>query len=661
MALRWFRQHPNATKWIFIGLTGFVMLTFPITDALVPNSRPDAELLGTFRTFGGETVEVDSDHYHEFSQKFARCFGVRNIRDEDVWQMLMLDKLAQEAGVSVSSEMLADFMKARGITNQQTYQSVLAGVRMTAADYEDFSRRVMRAKLYQGLMTEPDVLSSKEVFERFQQDNELFDVAFVAFSESEQAAKLSADSQTTEQLKQFYETELDALTKRNEFSTPEKYGLDAALLNADTASIDAMKAALPEDERAVEDSDVEDFYEDNKDKRFTVPADPAASAPAEGAEAPAATAPAEQKFQPLADVRDAIVRELLVERVLEAATEDYRKQQGERAMKKAEAEQKKAEGGTPDAPAPADEEDLLAVIAKKFGMEVVTFGEPRARDELKALERIGSEDLAGRVTFLGLDMVTTLETTEVQRDGALIRMKSKVEPTALPFEEVIEKLKPAWVKQTAKKQAQEAADQFRKDVKAAARASCEAEVAKVEQEAKDSADKIAAEQSITDEAKKKEIADTELRSRQARIDAIMEPFEGEAFTKVAAEQGREVKTTGEVRKTYRSTMMFADEPASPEKFLRGDFQLANLPAGRVAGPLRDETSGMFLVAKVLTRRFPTFAEMRPSDKQRAEQPFRNQWMMRPYQSPESLPLSYSDLANKLELKLVDRNADSPKQ
>src|SRR6185295_12274751 len=104
-------------------------------------------------------------------------------------------------------------------------------------------------------------------------------VRYVAFKDADETAKLDPASVSEDDLKKFYADDMPATLKTNEFSTPERVILDAAILDADTATVEALTADLPPDQTSITDDDLESWYDDHRD-RFKKP--PAATEPASG-------------------------------------------------------------------------------------------------------------------------------------------------------------------------------------------------------------------------------------------------------------------------------------------------------------------------------------------------------------------------------------------
>jgi len=675
MVFRWFRQNKKATKWLYIGVTIFVMVTFTVTGAMLDGlaDKSGEEIAGRFVTKGGETIEVKRLEFRALSQQLSRM-GRGSADDEGVWQFIMLERLANEAGVrvgdDVNNEYLRKALEQGGITSDAQYRQFLANFRMSKNDFEEMMRANARINIYQQLADDPPRILSEAVYDKFKVDHEEFSVEYVAFADADIAAGLDADAVSEEDLRTFYDDEMNAVRKANDFFTEAKYGVEAAILDLETADAEAMRASLPEAQRTVEDAEISSFYERNLDRwlikkdEATDEADPENATevdePSDDEESDDEESDDEEAddvvdYRELEDVRGEIEKELLAGRVVNTATGEYNSEKFARDTKKQAEEttdETTDENGEPKADPPADEEtDLLVDIATKYGLNIVDYGDPVVLADLESLDGIGGPDLA-TIQSLSLDGVRPCHPTPDRRLAAVVRLKSKIDAEAKSFDEVKAELPEVWSEETAKKRAEEAATAFWDGLTAKARAAVQDEIAKLETEAKEIADALIEKDAVVDEEKKTEILDREMDSVQPRIDALLAPHRGEQFAAVVEEQGLSVATLDWFRKSYRNTAFYRDDENSAAKFLRGHFPLYQVAIGDVTGPIRDELSGTSVIARVVDRRFPAPEAMRLIDRSNAERQVQQeidpQWYMR--QFGRASTFDFATLSQELRLE-----------
>lgn len=683
MVFRWFRQNKQATKWLYIGVTIFVMVTFTVTGAMLDGLSDDSgkRVAGRFVTKGGETIEVTAIDFRNRSQRLNRMAGGR-IEEEGVWQVIMLDALADEAGIVVGDEMRNRYIRAAlsSIETKAQYQQFLKRAQLSEAEFQEMMRDDARRNLYQQLAENPPRVLSEAIYERFKTDNEQFLIDYVAFSDDAIESGLDASSVSEDELKSFYEDDMNPVRKANDFSFPERYGLDAAVLDLAAADTATMAAMLPESQREIQDEEIQSFYDANLD-RYLIEDESEEDESEEDESAEDESAEDEtdedetdededdfESYRELADVRAEIEKELIATRLINAAVGEYNNLKFERDRKKAADAAKPAEpdangedegGETEEGDEASADEDLLALVAAKFGLEIVDFGEPMLLEAIKGLDRIGGADLES-VRFLPEGGVRARHMNEDVRFGAVVRMKAKVAAEPKPFADIKDQLPEVWREETARKRAEEGAKAFWDALTAKARESVTDEVAKLEQEANDLADAMIEKDSVEDDAKKQEIRDRELAAVKPRIEAAIAPHRGEHFASVAAEQGLTVEQVDWFSKGYRSTGFYRDDAASPAKFLKGHTPLFATSIGGVVGPLRDGASSASLVARVADRRFPAPSEMTLSDRTNAENQVRQEvdpdFFMRRYYG-RSNSFDFEKLSRELRLERFEERRE----
>lgn len=706
MAFRWFRQNKEATKWIYIFITIFVMLTFSITGAMVSSfgGRDKASVsAGSFRNLNGETVDISQLEYHNISQVAHRLAG-RNMTEEAVWSHIMLDRLGRDAGIQVSDRMLGDFMRTQaGVTNDEQYRQLLASRRLSPAEFEEFLRADLRGNLYRQLNAPPQQVLSEEVFSRFQQDNELLKVRYVSFSEAAERERLKAEAVDDEALKKFYDEELDANVKKNDFSTPEMFSLRAGMFDAGERSADDLRALLSEPMR-----DVPQALIDNYKTRFAdrykpapkddatqegeaasgddKPKDPGADDDADAADGEDADEDGEEDGEDADEVEDPAVaaelnsrieKDVLADRVVSEAYRDFFQAKRERDDAKRERDERKAkEAAAGDTAAAKTPEELAAIAARdaiadrtfadllqptltKYALRVIDLPGPTAIADLKDLPEIGSDDLQFTVRFMSAEEVRPRPMSPTVKSPYLLLCDAKVDAKPLPFDEVKDRLKDAWVDQKATSAAQAAADGFMDGMRARAREQEKGRIDEIEQRAADEAAKEIAEKAITDEAEQQKVREARLAAVKPEIDAIVNGVLGSFFTAEAGARGLTPLETAPFRKSYFRTAFYRDDKASIDKFLQGRSDLFALSDTQVMGPVRDPESKAVVVAQVAERSKPDETQMRLADRLEAAYAVRNDKFgpmfagmpgMPPGMMPQQEdPFSYDALALKLAL------------
>ncbi len=675
MAFRWFRQNKQATKWLYIGITIFVMVTFTVTGAMLDGLSDDSaeRVAGRFVTKGGETVEVKAVDLRNLSYRLGRLSGGR-IEDEGVWRHIMLETLADEAGIVVGDDVLKRYIRSTllqaRVQSQQEYEQFLRMLNLSQPAFEELMRSSARQDLYQQLADDPPRVLSEAVYDRFKTENEEFRVEYVAFVDDAIRADLEATEPSEDELKSFYEDDMSAVRKANDFSTPERYGLDAAVLDLASADSAAMRALLPENQREIADREVETFYDSHLD-RYLVEEDDAASDENESEEGESSDDEDEEgdegadeeedveSYRDLDEVRPEIEKEILATRLINTAVGEYNTLKFERDRKEAEeaADDSNESDESNDESEAADDGDLLDEIAEKYGLERVDFGAPILLEGIAELDRIGGKDLES-VRFLPEGGVRPRHPTDDIPYAAVVRMKEKVAAEPKPFAEVKDDLPDAWREETAQKRAEEAALAFWDALTAKAREAVAEEVEKLEQEATELADAMIEKDSVEDDEQKQAIRDRETAAMKPRIEALLAPHRGEHFEAVANEQGLTIEATDWFRKSYRSTAFYRDEEPSPAKFLKGHFPIFETEVGGVLGPLRDAAGGSSLVARVKERRFPSPSDMTLKDRSAAEMRVRQEvdpdYLMRRFGRASAF--DFEKLSRELRLERFEERA-----
>ncbi|MBL8767774.1 MAG: hypothetical protein JNL94_10435 [Planctomycetes bacterium] len=689
MALRYFRKNKKMTKWIYIGLTVVVMLTFSVTGSIYDFlSGGGDDFVGSFTTPQGNEVVVRRPEWQRWNQRVSGMNARSRITDDAVWEMLMMDAVARESGVNPSDSMVREFGK-RGLgvdlADLEQMKLVRSATGLPEKEVVEFCRSALRIALYEDLVSGGGKrVLSQQIYDRFKTDHELFTVDYVSIADADKVAGLDKAAVSAADLKTFLDTELPQVRRENEFSTPMKFVLDAALLAVKDAKPDELAAKIPDvRQREVTDVEIQEFYDDNSDrferpvKKAEAPKDgdakegevkegDAKEGDAKDAEADASD-DEEMEEIPLAEVKDQIKAEILIERVINAAAQSYRdamKAEREAAAKKAldeaikkqdpadpnqPADEKKSE----ETPAEAPKVDQLEKVAKDFGLELVTYPDAVELGDLGKLDRIGGgedddADLEPFVRGLANGDITTRSPSSKVPYGFILRVKDRVQPQVKPIEEIEAKLRDVWLEEKSKKAADEAAKALDDALIAKAREKVKDDIAKREQEAKDAAAKRIETEKVTDDARKTAIHDEELAKVKPAIDDLIASKKGEVFDEVVKAAGLAPTSIPEFRKSYRTTAFYGDDDASVEKFVKGHAALFNQTAGAMLGPVRDDMNKGYVFMIVRSKREPPFEMMRPGDRVMAEQALASD----PFgqRMPGGVDFSFPAIAQRFNLK-----------
>lgn len=687
MALRYFRKNKKMTKWIYIGLTVVVMLTFSVTGSIYDFlSGGGDDLVGSFTTPQGNEIVVRRPEWARWNQRVSGMNQQSRVDDDAVWQMLMMDAVARESGVNPSDTMIHAFGKnglGVDLADPEQMKIVCKVTSLPEKEIVEFCRSALRIALYEDLVSGGGKrVLSEQVYDRFKRDHELFTVDYVAFADADKAAGLDKNAVSQADLKTFLDTEVSELRRENEFSTPMKFVVDAALLAVKDAKPEELAAKLTDPRsREVTDTEIQEFYDDNSD-RFERPVKKAETPPKEGevkegeakeGEA-AATGDEEMEEIPLAEVKDQIKVEILIERVVNAAAKSYRdaiKAEREAAAKKALDEAiKKQDPADPNQPADASKPaetpaepakvDHLEKVAKDFGLELVSYPDAVALADLGKLDRIGggeeeSGDLEPFVRGLANGDITTRSPSSKVPYGFILRVKDRVQPVVKPIEEIEAKLRDVWLEEKSKKAAEDAAKALDDALIAKAREKVADDIAKREQEAKDAAAKRVEAEKVTDDARKTAITDEELAKVKPAIDDLIASKKGEVFDEVVKSAGIQPTSIPEFRKSYRTTAFYSDDDPSVEKFVKGHAPLFNLAPGAMLGPVRDDMNKGYVFMIVRSKREPPFEMMRPGDRAMAEQALSSP---DPFgQRASGVDFSFATIAQRFNLKRPAKEAE----
>lgn len=156
--------------WILlVGLSLVMLVTFSVTPSMqgaCSRGRQQDALLRWQRPGRGEE-SLGATEYIALKQLYDEFFAPRNgsrgdIRDRDIVEFYLYDKLAEDAGVAVTDGELAEILKANGLdaarmdamvqANRSTAQRVGSQLWASQSTFEEFFRRALRVNRYKELM-----------------------------------------------------------------------------------------------------------------------------------------------------------------------------------------------------------------------------------------------------------------------------------------------------------------------------------------------------------------------------------------------------------------------------------------------------------------------------------------------------------------------------
>ncbi len=221
-------QHEEETLWdvwkrrlmfaLLIALCiAFAAPTFgSCTGALGGGS---SEPIATYRMGGNETI-VTSATYQALNQRLSRTFGVMfnnrvQIESEDqVWQHLLLDAAAREAGIHVSDDAvlatiadMPDFQKRDGTFDEQLYRDELSRRSARSLTHKAFTHTLKERlriqeyiRIYQTAFA---IMPSADAFESWRESNMKLSIDYVVQPFDPLRAEVESREPTDEELRAF--------------------------------------------------------------------------------------------------------------------------------------------------------------------------------------------------------------------------------------------------------------------------------------------------------------------------------------------------------------------------------------------------------------------------------------------------------------------------
>ena len=353
---------------------------------------------------------------------------MRQTDPKDLQRVLVLDHLAQAAGVEITNTDLVEHVSgvlsmqgAKEEDSSNIFKSVVQSRGLDQGAVEDSIRRVLRVSRFQQLIGYAGAVPDpKKIEEQWQRENVefAFDYAVLGVeSVKEDARKELPDEAGLEA----WFSALDEGEKQ-EFKTAEKRKAEAALFrDSETTPSTELLSAFPEKPaEGAQPTEPEQlahqYYENVFFRRFEKTA-------VEGETTPSG-------YFTFEEVKDACAAEAPVYFAMIRWLEDLN--------------QRRANAETID----------FAAEAQKYGLEHQAFLEPLARAQYEAVPDIGDADVANAIFATVADGSFYASPLPLSKGIVVVRVNERSEPTLPPFAEIREKVAEKWLEPKALELAQ---------------------------------------------------------------------------------------------------------------------------------------------------------------------------------------------------------------
>ncbi len=448
------------SKWQFVVMISLViilLITFLVPNAIMGiTGRGDDErnpVIARWNRPGHGPVEYRYSDIQIHQRLYADAlnndpflsFGLgiesqRNLDTADIARLMMLDQLAQDAGLEVTDAELAKHLTEFLQFGRRTPEDFRAQVRMQglAQGYiEEAIRRVLRAGRYLQVLASAAAIPDPAVIEElFHEENEEFAFEYVALplDSVKEAARAELPDDTA------LETWFQALPEeeRAQFRTEEERRADFVLFRGvESTPAAELVAAFPEQlaegvEPQTPEQLADQYYRRVFHKRFVKPAEEEQSP--EGEEAAAdeeADEPPRPSFRSFDEVKEQCLAEAPIYFALQRWLDDLKT--------------RKTAGETID----------LAAEAARYGLEHRAPTEASTRDELAALPEIGDRELADAVFEAAPDGSFHYVVVPLESGLAIARTLERLEPVLPPFSDIRDRIAEKWVEPRAEELALE--------------------------------------------------------------------------------------------------------------------------------------------------------------------------------------------------------------
>jgi hypothetical protein len=176
-----------------------------------------------------------------------------NYTTELAWNVLILSRMADQAGVTVSVNEVSDYIKSSPqLTDKehgfsmQNYNTLLSRIQMSKSAFEATAAEFLKIHKYRSYILESVTASTEETFAKFLDKNEEFKIRWTSFNSDDFLSKISRNRITPEEIKDYYERNAKA------YEIPLKVQMEYVF-----ASFDALQKEVPPEPAKEE---LEEYY-----------------------------------------------------------------------------------------------------------------------------------------------------------------------------------------------------------------------------------------------------------------------------------------------------------------------------------------------------------------------------------------------------------------
>lgn len=338
---------------LLIALAIFCLVIFSVTGAMTMafgsffGGGPD--LVATYTLPRAGETELTWERYQSTANLMGVFMPSDDLETEDIIRFAVLEDLANDMNMTVSSDQLAVYLQySFGIQTQEDYRRMLArfpGV-STPKQFEGLIRRVLTTMMVESLLSSSEMPTSAEALEQWSVDYQEYRLEYVRFRADDYVDQAEREPVDEEDLTDFFENRMSQ-TQTEQLKEEDAIAFDALLLEADALSSSEAVVAWANQE-APSEEELRGFYEYRRGFRYL---------------RDDGQATGEDRYLTIEELGDRLEDDFLLHRA-----------------------------GQQLASALTDVTDL-ADFAMERGVELVQFAEPVSRSALAELDRVGNYDL----------------------------------------------------------------------------------------------------------------------------------------------------------------------------------------------------------------------------------------------------------------------------
>lgn len=222
-------------RWIMFGILILTALAFGITGTMLELFNKDNKENYAGEVFGERISILDFNNcrarwsgftqwclanYRPWFFTYASPFDTvdislyqknqENYLNELTWNVLILSRLADQAGFTVSIDEVSEYIKSspqlnnkeRGFSKQD-YDALLARLQMPPAVFEQTATEFLKIHKYRSFILESITASTEESFNKFMDKNDELKISWIAFKSDDFISKIRGT--TVEEIKEYYE------------------------------------------------------------------------------------------------------------------------------------------------------------------------------------------------------------------------------------------------------------------------------------------------------------------------------------------------------------------------------------------------------------------------------------------------------------------------